>query len=82
MDTSELILVFYCYRYHVHNLEFFKEKFHCNYRIAGMFGGGKVWRIASSIVVGEKKFGECLVLPTAVLHGLLNGLTSEKVWMV
>ena len=30
------------------------------YRIAGMFGGGKVWRITSSKVVGEKKFGECL----------------------
>ena len=30
------------------------------YRIAGMFGGDKVWRIASSKVVGEKKFGECL----------------------
>ena len=26
----------------------------------GMFGGGKIWQIASSIVVGEKKFGECL----------------------
>ena len=25
-----------------------------------MFGGDKVWRIASSKVVGEKKFGECL----------------------
>ena len=30
------------------------------YRIAGMFGGDKVWRIALSKVVGEKKFGECL----------------------
>ena len=30
----------------------------CVYRIAGMFGGDKVWRIAK--VVGEKKFGECL----------------------
>ena len=30
------------------------------YRIAGMFGGDKVWRIASLKVVGEKKFGECL----------------------
>ena len=30
------------------------------YRIAGMFGGDKVWRMASSKVVGEKKFGECL----------------------
>ena len=30
------------------------------YRIVGMFGGDKVWRIASSKVVGEKKFGECL----------------------
>ena len=30
------------------------------YRIAGMFGGDKVWRIASSKVIGEKKFGECL----------------------
>ena len=25
-----------------------------NYRIAGMFGGDKVWRIASSKVVGKK----------------------------
>ena len=25
-----------------------------------MFGGGKVWRITSSKVVSEKKFGECL----------------------
>ena len=31
-----------------------------NYRIAGMFGGDKVWRIALSKVIGEKKFGECL----------------------
>ena len=30
------------------------------YRIAGMFGRDKVWRITSSKVVGEKKFGECL----------------------
>ena len=28
------------------------------YRIAGMFGGAKVWRNATSEVVGEKKFGE------------------------
>ena len=30
------------------------------YRIAGMFGGDKVWQIASSKVVGEKKFGKYL----------------------
>ena len=30
------------------------------YRIVGMFGGDKVWRITSSKVVGEKKFGKCL----------------------
>ena len=33
-----------------------------NYHIVGMFGGDKVWRIASSKVVGKKKFGECLQL--------------------
>ena len=31
-----------------------------NYCIAGMFGGDKVWRIASSKVIGEKKFGKCI----------------------
>ena len=30
------------------------------YRIARMFGVDKVWQIASSKVVGEKKFGKCL----------------------
>ena len=30
------------------------------YCIVGMFGRDKVWQIASSKVVGEKKFGECL----------------------
>ena len=42
---------------------------------SGMFGGDKVWQIASLKVVGEKKVWRT---PTAVLHGL----TSEKVWMV
>ena len=36
------------------------NSFMMKYRIAGMFGGDKVWQIASSKVVGEKKFGEYL----------------------
>ena len=32
----------------------------CVYCIAGMFSGDKVWQIASSKVVSEKKFGEFL----------------------
>ena len=30
------------------------------YRIAGKFGGGKVWRIESFRAFGERKFGELI----------------------
>ena len=30
------------------------------YRIAGKFGGGKVWRIDSFRAFGERKFGELI----------------------
>ena len=32
--------------------------FYVIYRIAGKFGGGKVWRIDSFRAFGERKFGE------------------------
>ena len=37
------------------------------YRIAGMFGGNKVWRISPSKVNGEKKFGELMRIGAASL---------------
>ena len=33
------------------------------YRIAGKFGGGKVWRIDSFRAFGERKFGELIDQP-------------------
>ena len=33
------------------------------YRIAGKFGGGKVWRIDSVRAFGERKFGELIDQP-------------------
>ena len=48
-----------------------------DYRIAGMFGGDKVWRIASSKVVGKKKVWR---MPTAALRGLL--FYYEMDWQV
>ena len=34
-----------------------------HYRIAGKFGGGKVWRIDSIRAFGERKFGELIDQP-------------------
>ena len=33
------------------------------YRIAGKFGGGKIWRIDSFRTFGERKFGELIDQP-------------------
>ena len=44
------------------------------YRIAGKFGGGKVWRTALLKVVGEKKFGE---LHLAALSRLLLAMSRS-----
>ena len=41
------------------------------YRIAGMFGWGKVWRIASSNAGARGWRKKVWRMPTAVLHGLL-----------
>ena len=39
------------------------NNFTCTYRIAGKFGGEKVWRIASFRAFGERKFGELIDQP-------------------
>ena len=74
------ILTLFCPHYN--SIRVYSQKFYSQncirvlyYRIAGIFGGDKVWRIASSKVVGKKSL-------TNALCGLLNGLTSEKIWMV
>ena len=39
------------------------EEIYLAYRIAGKFGGGKVWRIHSVQAFGERKFSELIDKP-------------------